>query len=41
MAIIMTEGFRLTFTEIDGLILTEDNVIITAEDNQGAQYDDE
>ena len=29
----MTEGFKLTLTEIDGLILTEDN--------EGTQYDDE
>jgi hypothetical protein len=41
MAIIMTEGFKLTLTEIDGLILTEDNVIITAENNEGTQFDDE
>jgi hypothetical protein len=41
MAIIMTEGFRLTLTVIDELILTEDNVIITTENNEGTQYDDE
>jgi hypothetical protein len=41
MAIIMTEGFKLTLTEIDGLILTEDIVIITDENNEGTQFDDE
>ena len=37
MAIIMTEGFKLTLNEIDGLLLTEDNVVMTAEDNEQIQ----
>jgi hypothetical protein len=41
MAIIMTEGFKLTLTPIDEYILTEDNVILENENNEDTQYDNE
>jgi len=37
MAIIMTEGFVLTITEVNGLLLTEDNVIIISQDDEQLQ----
>jgi hypothetical protein len=37
MAIIMTEGFILTITEVNGLLLTEDNVIVTSQDDEQLQ----
>jgi len=37
MAITMTEGFILKITEVNGLLLTEDNVIVTNEDNEQLQ----
>jgi hypothetical protein len=37
MAIIMTEGFILTITEVNGLLLTEDNVIIINQDDEQLQ----
>jgi hypothetical protein len=37
MAIIMTEGFILTITEVNGLLLTEDNVIVTSHDDEQLQ----
>jgi len=41
MAIIMTEGFKLTLTEINDYVLTEDNVILTDENNEEIQFDNE
>jgi hypothetical protein len=37
MAIIMTEGFTLTLTEVNGLLLTEDNVIVTDQNDEQLQ----
>jgi hypothetical protein len=37
MAIIMTEGFVLTITEVNGLLLTEDNVIVTDQNDEQLQ----
>jgi hypothetical protein len=37
MAIIMTEGFVLTITEVNGLLLTEDNIIIINQDDEQLQ----
>ena len=37
MAIIMTGGFVLTITEVNGLLLTEDNVIIISQDDEQLQ----
>jgi hypothetical protein len=37
MAIIMTEGFILTITEVNGLLLTEDNVIVTDQNDEQLQ----
>jgi hypothetical protein len=37
MAIIMTEGFVLTITEVNGLLLTEDNVIVTGQNDEQLQ----
>ena len=33
----MTEGFILTITEVNGLLLTEDNVIIISQDDEQLQ----
>lgn len=33
----MTEGFVLTITEVNGLLLTEDNVIVTDQNDEQLQ----